>query len=216
MIILIDGYNLLRQIFPKEKGQLNRQRKQLVKELGFYRLKKKEQITEIILVFDAGPFHRALREIKNGIVVMYSGQKSSADEWIVNYIKTRHYHEILLITLDRELIDSCKKANVQQMDVMQFYKIIKDSLYEELEQDITKTIPTQKLENNYINADIESFEEIASEIDSQALDILMEESAITHTNTKIDDDNKPKKKKGSANKISKKKKRVYATLKKLK
>ena len=211
MVILIDGYNLLRQIFPKAKGQLDRQRNQLAKELGFYKKKKKENINEIILVFDSGPFNRALREIKHGIVVMFSGQKSSADEWIAHYTQSHKNQEIVLVTLDRELINICKSPHVEQMDVYKFYKILQDNLYQELEESIPRSSPAQKFEDNYASPHLENLE-----VDSEALDLLMEEAHILHIDKKEDEPEEPMKRKGTANKLSKKKKKIYATLKKLK
>ena len=46
MILVIDGYNLLRHLFLKEKGKLDKQRKQLIRNLGFYKKKKKWDIEE--------------------------------------------------------------------------------------------------------------------------------------------------------------------------
>jgi hypothetical protein len=127
MILLIDGYNLLRQIYPKEKGLLDRQRKYLVKEIGLYK-KKKNKINEIIIVFDAGPFLHATREIKNGVVIVFSGQKKSADDWIISYTFKNFNKEILVVSLDRKLIDSCNKNNTCSLGVFDFYDMVKEEL----------------------------------------------------------------------------------------
>ena len=74
MIILIDGYNLLKQVFPHIRGKLDAQRKFFVQQLGFYKHKKAKDIKDIIVVFDGGQLSHATREVWDGIVVIFSGQ----------------------------------------------------------------------------------------------------------------------------------------------
>ena len=110
MIVIIDGYNLLKQVFYKVKGKLDAQRKHFIKQLGHYKSKKGDGIKEIIVVFDGGHFRHATREIHSGIVVVFSGQKSSADQWIAEYVEKHKGKEFLLVSKDRELISKCKKC----------------------------------------------------------------------------------------------------------
>ena len=42
MVLLIDGYNLLRNIFHKQKGKLDKQRKDLIQQLSYYKKKKNQ------------------------------------------------------------------------------------------------------------------------------------------------------------------------------
>ena len=75
MILVIDGYNLLKQIFPGIKESLEKQRLQFIRQLSYYKSKKTD-IKDIVVVFDAGPSSHATREVRSGIVVVYSGQKT--------------------------------------------------------------------------------------------------------------------------------------------
>jgi predicted RNA-binding protein with PIN domain len=210
MIILIDGYNLLRHIFSREKGCLERQRKELVKQLGYYKSKKKRGIKEIILVFDAGPFGHATREVHDGIVVMFSGQNSSADEWIIQCINKKKGKEILLVTLDRKLIDKCKKSNVSSMSVFEFYHILQKNLLDNISSELAFQTPIQR----YENIDIE---EISSKTQSKALDLLMEEATIKNIfKDKEEEENKTKiQTRRNPRRSSKKEKKKYSRIKKL-
>ena len=213
MIIVIDGYNLLKQVFPRIKNQLEKQRQQLIHQLGYYKTQKAKTIKEIVLVFDAGPFGHATREIRSGIVIIFSGQNSCADTWIIDYIERSKSKEILLITRDRKIIESCKQSNVHSMGVFEFYDIVKNCFLEEIEQQF----PT---ENN--NGNIQKYKQIESNtpqnINNKALDLLMEEASLEISKDKDDEDLpnlKRRKKAGKTHTLSKKEKRRYSKIKKL-
>ena len=119
MIIIIDGYNLLRAMHFREKGKLTRERTQLIAQLGQFKAVRGH---EILIVFDAGPAMHATREIINGVVVMFSGQGSNADDWILEYVKREREKEKLLISRDRSLVDMCKNYGTEQFDPEAFYR----------------------------------------------------------------------------------------------
>ncbi len=210
MIILIDGYNLLRQIFPKSKRLLDQQRNHLVKQLSIYRTKK-TNIKEIVLVFDAGPFGHATREIQHGITIVFSGQKSNADNWIHNFVKRNKGKEILLISRDRELVLRCEKHNAKSMDVLEFYSIMNSCILEQNAGSLEESSSTiYKFEES------DYFDDIPTQVSEEALDLLMEEASLYETPQKIDLYEEIKKKKGNAHKPSKKERKIINTLKKLK
>ena len=127
MIVLIDGYNFLKQIYPGVKGCLEVLRDVFVKNVGRYK-KQKKGITEIVVVFDAGPFSYAKREIKHGIGIIFSGQKSSADDWIAHYTFKHKEREIVVVSRDKALLDACNKKNTTGIDVLEFHKIMQEAL----------------------------------------------------------------------------------------
>jgi predicted RNA-binding protein with PIN domain len=127
MIVLIDGYNFLKQIYPGIKGCLEISRDIFIKNVGQYK-KHKKGITEIVVVFDAGPFSHAIREIKHGVCIIFSGQKSSADDWIVHYTFKHKEREIAVVSRDKALLDACNKKNTTGIDVFEFYKIMQETL----------------------------------------------------------------------------------------
>jgi predicted RNA-binding protein with PIN domain len=182
MILIIDAYNLLKQIFPGVKNTLDKQKTAFIKQLAYYKVKKGDNISQIIVVFDAGPSNHATREIKSGIVVVYSGVRSSADNWILNFVERNKGQEILAVTSDRELRESCKKLNADSICVYEFYNI--------LQQNILHDLSTATPEPSKTSESIEKYEPIEldeiyqTSIDSKALDLL-NKLASKFKNTKM-------------------------------
>lgn len=210
MIILIDGYNLLRHIFPGVKGDLDKQRTQFIRLLGHYKKKKESVIKEIIVVFDAGPFRHASREIRSGIVVMFSGQNSSADEWIFEYVSRHKHHEMVLVSFDRELRDCCRPFNVEPMDVDQFYHSVRDVLLEAVD---TYVIKGPQDVQRYEYDDVVLPEDFP-QINQEALDIMMQNASLK-VSKKDTGELDAHKQKGTAHKASKKDKKFNKVLKKI-
>ena len=137
MIILIDGYNLLRNIFHKEKGKLTKQREELVKQLSHYKKKKKH---EVVIVFDGGLFNHASREIRGGVVVIFSGQRSIADDWIYDFSERNKEKEIMLVSEDRSLVDKCRRFGVDGLKTHDFYNLLQDSLLEDVKEELLSKV----------------------------------------------------------------------------
>jgi predicted RNA-binding protein with PIN domain len=204
MVLLIDGYNLLRNIFHKQKGKLDKQRKDLIQQLSYY---KKKKNLEIVLVFDGGLFNHATREIRGGVAVIFSGQHSNADDWIYKYVNKNKEKEILLVTQDRELINRCGKHNVDSLDVADFYKLLQDVLIGETNNPIVSgnTKSVQKYDHE--------IDDIYQQIDREGLDLLMSQSDVSSV---LKDDEVSKKiRKSKSKTLSKKEKKILNKLKKL-
>ena len=230
MIVVIDGYNLLKAIFPKEKGRLNNHRDQLIRQLGFYKKQRIDEkssesrgtgtIKDIVIVFDGGRIGRATREIRNGVVVVFSGQKQSADDWIIDYVERNKNRELMLVTRDRELIGKCQRYGVEVLKVLDFYDIMRNRLLEGVGEDIQKSSDdtVRKYEQNF-----EDDSEEVEEIDSESLDLLMEQASNFKEKDESIEDllngslqvDLIHKKKGEARKKSKKEKKRLSRLKKL-
>jgi predicted RNA-binding protein with PIN domain len=181
MIIIIDGYNLLKQIFPGSRQYLDKQKNVFIRHLALYKSKKSE-IKEIIIVFDAGPSTHATREIKNGIVVMYSGTKSNADEWIQEFVERNKGKDMLVVTLDRALKDACKKFNADSLSVYDFYGILKQNLIQEAQHTLER-----KQTNDLEKYESIELDDIQQEIPNQALDLLMEQASVQIPHNKNDE-----------------------------
>ncbi|KKP23892.1 MAG: hypothetical protein SZ59_C0003G0116 [candidate division TM6 bacterium GW2011_GWF2_28_16] len=212
MIVIIDGYNLLKQVFHKIKGKLDLQRDQLINELSFYKSKKHPEIKEIVVVFDGGTEKHAERQINKGIVVVFSGQRQSADEYILDFVKKNKNKEILLVTKDAELKKLCAQYNVDAVDVFDFYDIVKNCILSQIENDIKN-----KNLNNLYKLEQDDYEiKSLSDYnygDNKALDILMSQENIEIL--KKDESDIFIKNKSKFNKMSKKEKSVYKKIKKL-
>ena len=105
MILLVDGYNFIKGIFPFRKGCLEECRQQLIRLLSQYRILRAKRIKEIIAVFDGGLFQRATREVHRGIVVLFAGRSRSADDWIVEYAESHKGYQTLVVSNDRQRFD---------------------------------------------------------------------------------------------------------------
>ncbi len=173
MIIVIDGYNLLHAIFTSHRGKFDRERIQLVRQLSYYQRQKNH---EIILVFDGGLFSHATREVRSGIVVIYSGQRESADEWIVDYIARHKGKEILLVTRDRNLIAQSTLPGVDVIDVVEFYNIVNNVMLENAVAVISEK-KSMSSEDNIIKFMHE--DEFHDESMQRAIDTLMAQAQVS-------------------------------------
>lgn len=124
MRIVIDGYNLLKAVFYKEKGMLDRQREALLRMLAVYHLKSGHSIA---IVFDGGHSLHATRQVQQGVELFFSGQRRSADELITSYIARYKGGELLLVTRDCELRERNAYTWVEAIDVEDFYTLLVQS-----------------------------------------------------------------------------------------
>lgn len=209
MIIIIDGYNLLRNIFHKEKGRLDKQRDELIRQLSYYKRKKKH---EIVVVFDGGLLNHATREIKKGVVVVFSGRGESADDWIFEYVERNKNKELLLITHDKQLIDRCMEFGADALGVKDFYVLLKESLLEDVEKEVSKKDDGDSSIQKYKR----DKEGAGGEIDSEALDLLMAQTDLSEYKKDGDEDlSKVRRKKQKSKTFPKKAKKIYKKIKKL-
>jgi predicted RNA-binding protein with PIN domain len=207
MIIIIDGYNFIKNIFFYVKHNVEEQRRQFITQLGYYREQKNTTVKNIIVVFDAGPFGHATREIKNGVTVMFSGQSSCADDWIVEYIEKNEHKEIVIVTNDRELKRRCNRPGIDSLKVDEFNTFLQRAISEYFENNAATPCPLGATIKKYDRQDAEKNVE---------LDFLMEQASsnVFCKDDQIDDDQEIKKK-GKSYTSSKKEKRIHKKLKKL-
>lgn len=124
MILLIDGYNLLRAVHPGPRTSA-KQRQQFLSELHRYERLKGHRA---IVVFDAGPSDWVCKDKENGIHVVYSGVQQTADDYIKKYIKEHQDQDILLVSSDRELRDCAKRYKFESIGAYSFYVRMTESL----------------------------------------------------------------------------------------
>jgi len=139
MILLIDGYNLLRSVFPGPKVSATK-KQQFLSELRRYEQLKGHWA---LVVFDAGPSDWVYKDKENGIHVVYSGVQQTADDYIKKYIKEHRDKDILLVSSDRELRDCAKRYKFESIGAYSFYQRMIQSLKtgsssEEPETDLIK------------------------------------------------------------------------------
>ncbi|MBL4587821.1 NYN domain-containing protein [Candidatus Babeliales bacterium] len=126
MIVLVDGYNVMKMVFSCRGQQFRMEKRKFICEIGKYFKIKSETVSQVILFFDGGLSMHMMREVKNGVVVMHSGQRMSADDVIIEYVEKKKNKEFLLVTNDRGLIKLSHQAGkyVVCMDSDAFWELV--------------------------------------------------------------------------------------------
>lgn len=127
MVILIDGYNVLKQIYD---GQMisEQQRLSFVKQLALYkRLRSHKKIT---IVFDGGPSPWPLQEKIRGINIVYAGVSRTADEYIDSFIQEHKAKtaNMLLVSSDLQLCKFASDYGVSSINASEFYNVLQERL----------------------------------------------------------------------------------------
>lgn len=216
MVVIIDGYNLLKQIFPHVKGRIEKERTAFIRQLGYYKHRKSKEIKDIIVVFDAGPFGHATREIHDGVVVMFAGQRSTADDWIIEYATEHKSEDLLVVTMDREIIKACEKAGATTLSSLDFYGLMQSFLLEEAAQELLS--PEFSSHDANVNT-VEKYHQeddfCDNKIDKKALDLMMEQASFFLSKEDDVDLDRGQERKSASLKLSKKDRRLLSKVKKL-
>lgn len=136
MIIIIDGYNFLKQ--HKPDGYIDESdRRAFLHQVAQYSRRKKHKV---VVAFDGGPSEWPSKEKVAGVTVFFSGSKQSADKIIMQYIQENKNKELLLVSSDHELALFASKRTVASIGVPEFYTLLHNALHaddqKEKEQDI--------------------------------------------------------------------------------
>lgn len=132
MHIIIDGYNVLKQMLTDEQIGLP-QRRAFINMLGKYAAKKNHNVT---VIFDGGPDTWPTQEKDHGVTVIYSGTKQTADDIIKKLLSTKKYG-ILLVSSDNELKAAAARAEGASINADDFYALVKDELTQKSDQSST-------------------------------------------------------------------------------
>ena len=123
MHIIIDGYNVLKQVV--HSGEISpMQRRAFINILGKYGTKKNHRIT---IVFDGGPDAWPTQEKDHGVTVIYAGIKHSADDLIKRAMKERQ-HNILVVTSDNEIKSAAASYGIVTMNAHEFYLLLNQEI----------------------------------------------------------------------------------------
>ena len=123
-------------------------------ELCQYAVLKKHTM---IVVFDGGAHDWPLKERHNGLTVVYSGRKESADDYIRTYVDKQAMDNVLLISSDAGLCSWALRCGVESIPAVAFYALV----LQELEQ-------IKKVEQSHqkIQSIIKTSQEAASDLDT--------------------------------------------------
>lgn len=123
MNIIIDGYNVLKQVC-KTTTISDAQRSGFIAMLGKYATRKNHRIA---LVFDGGDTVWPSQERDHGIIVIYSGIKHSADDVIKKLMQQRPSGN-LVVTSDNEIKRAVQQAGAAAIASLEFYQLVRDEL----------------------------------------------------------------------------------------
>lgn len=124
MLIVIDGYNLLKTAKrPHEIGDDDRRRfiKELVQYVHYVG-------NRVIVVFDGGEDSRPSSLSHHRVTETYSGYKESADSVIQDLLEENAQREVLLVSTDRALNRYAESLGIPSMDSTVFYSLLHDRL----------------------------------------------------------------------------------------
>lgn len=123
MILLLDGYNILKQV--EQTAQLSeKKRDSFVRLLGKYSEKKHHKI---IIYFDGGTEEKPYHSKMNGVIVWFSGYHKTADDLIIAHAPQYKNKDTAVVTSDREIIDLTKPYCKTVFDPHFFYKQVQET-----------------------------------------------------------------------------------------
>lgn len=193
MILLIDGYNLIKNVLGVS-SITSKDKSDFIRKLHFYAKKKNHKV---ILVFDGGGYSYPFTETIGLVKVIYSGYKQSADDFIKNYIQENKNQNLLLITADRDIRNFASNFNIQSLTSYEFYDLFSNS------QESIKPLTAEKTKDTLFKT---------TEQNIPDLDKLMEEASKIMVRKTEDRKSEPPKKQNS---LSKKDKKIVQKIKKL-
>ncbi len=123
MHIIIDGYNVLKQVIHQATISES-QRRGFINTLGKYANKKNHTIT---VVFDGGPTIWPSHEKDHGVMVTYVGVKQTADDYIKSMIENKR-HGLLVVSSDNEIKRAAAHQGLVSVAGMEFYQMVIASL----------------------------------------------------------------------------------------
>ena len=192
MIIIIDGYNVLKNVYYKASVDESK-RMTFVRQLNEYAIKKGHTI---MLVFDGGPFSYPFKEQYDKVTVIFSGIRQTADDYIIEYVTSHASSSLILVSTDRKLTHYASQHGVTTLEALLFYKLLQESVEEQ-------KIPKHK--DQHVHK--------LSQEENPELDLLMEEAAGKVPRKKEDYDTVPKQQ--VSERLSKKERVLLNKLKKL-
>ncbi|CAO0819677.1 NYN domain-containing protein [Desulfarculales bacterium] len=117
MHLIIDGYNLIQQTPELSLAQdLGQGRKTLLRALRLYRKNKSHRLT---VVFDGGEEFKLRQASLQGVPVIFSGSRLSADQVIVELAQSQG-EGATIITDDREMASLCRARGAEVIEARVF------------------------------------------------------------------------------------------------
>jgi len=195
VIILIDAYNMLKQIIIRREVA-DRERTRFLSLMSRYGNKKKHYM---VVVFDGGPYEWLHKERVHGIQVVYSGVHQTADDYIKHYICGHQESDLLLVSDDRDLNAYAARFSMPSISPRDFYILVQEALHVEVSHR-------------------SQVEQIATKISDEScadVDSLMQEASRTVPTKRVDQSDMAHTGLADGRKLSKEDRKLLQKLKKL-
>lgn len=196
MVILLDGYNILKQII-KTDFATQQQQTWFIQFLVKY---AKMRNHRIILVFDGGPYRRPTITVKEPLRIVYSGERESADDYIKTIAAELQDKQVLVVSSDRALTRFLAHLAIPSIDALDFYKLVQERM--------TQTQAPVRKSTGQIH------KTARDEPENPELDVLMHEGStiLMHKDSTSMSDYREKQEKVN---LTKQEKKLYHILKKI-
>lgn len=173
MIILIDAYNMLKQIITRREVAQH-ERTWFLSLMGRYSNKKKHHM---VVVFDAGPYEWLHKERVHGVQVVYSGLHETADDYIKQYIRGHTEADLLLVSDDRDLNHYAARFSMPSISPRDFYILVQEALHAPVADRLqSEQVATKIIDESHADVDL-LMQEASCMVPTKRAD----EPDITHT-----------------------------------
>ncbi len=122
MIIIIDGYNLLKQLY-RHREITAQERRNCVEKIGDYARIKRHSI---VVVFDGGPYMWPHKEKICTVTVVYVGMRDSADDYIMDYVIQHARKDVLVVTSDNAIQKVANEHDIPSLGSEDFWSFVTD------------------------------------------------------------------------------------------
>lgn len=188
MIIVIDGYNVLKGAFYPNKITDNERGDFIIRMNKYARIK----MHTTVVVFDGGNTPHPERESHDQVSVVYSGYNQTADDYIKEFVEGHKQHEMVLVSTDRELCHFANKRAIVTIDSEDFYALVENATSYSPQRDMIKQQDVIKFSESESDVD-EIIMAASSQIPSKDDDISVEiKDRITKNKTASKQDKKLK------------------------
>jgi predicted RNA-binding protein with PIN domain len=147
MILLIDAYNVLKQIIATDQATPQEKTAFITVIKQYARVKK----VSVELIFDGGRYGLPDCVRVENVTICHSGAQEIADDVIKALIQAYKGREVLLVSTDRELGRYAIAHGVEVLDSADFYRLVQEALDTEVEPkkqvstQLIKTTKTQQI-----------------------------------------------------------------------
>ncbi len=205
MVILVDGYNVTRFLFPRDSDSHETELAFFFDRLARYRSLKKDDISDVIVVLDGGLFAHKTREIRKGVVMVHAGQGRKADDVLVEYSR-QFRNGAILVSNDRELRRRVAAQTSDSVSVAEFWDLVTE---------VCKAQGDNGQAHQFGSVNFIKYCSVDDENDGMGacVDKILMEGSMRLVNTK--DEHKKDNQQRNSNALSKKEKLVQAIRKKL-